>query len=104
MDGPTDRPMEDRLMEDRPMEDRPTVNNISRFVGCLECISRNDQSKINFFPKLYKNSLSWLVAPWSSDSALKKSILFQFLPVPLEMATLGDSKPITCVTSEHCDM
>ena len=48
--------------------------------------------------------MSWLVAPWSSDSASKKSTLFHYLPVPLEMATLGDSIPITCVAWGHFDM
>ena len=80
------------------------VNNISRSVGYLECTARNDQSKFHFSPKLKNDSMSWLVAPWSSDSASKKFTLFHFLPVPLEMATHGDSIPITCVAWEHFDM
>ena len=75
------------------------VINISRFVGYLECTAYNDQSKFHFSPKLKNDSVMV-----GRSVHRKKSTLFLFLPVPLEMATLGDSIPITCVAWEHSDM
>ena len=44
-----------------------------------------------------------LVAQGSNDNALKKSILFHFLPVPLEIETHGDSVRVTCMSREDFD-
>ena len=76
---------------------RLKVSSVSRFLECHECTAHNDQSNIHFFPKFHEDSTSWFTAQGSSDNALKKSILFHFLRVPLELATHEDSIAVTCV-------